>query len=148
MNRIQALSLAALLLLTVPAFAEPTRPATRPTTTESTKTSNDGWGTPGDGSSVQSNTNNPKRQELQQTEVDFLDSKEAYWVHKGFNDTIFGVNSGSFNNVRHEREQAREDEMIKKLYKPTQVVEIVVKGKTIDPATPLKIQGRKIEAPR
>ena len=97
---------------------------------------------------MQSNATNPKRLELQETDLDFVDSKEAYWVHKGFNDTMFGVNSGSFNNARHERAQARDEEVIRKLYKPTQVVEMVVKGKVINPATPLTIQGKKIEAPR
>ena len=137
------------MLLTVPAFAEPTRPANRPTTNNTTKTTNDGWGLPSDGTTAPTDpATEAKLKALQGAEVDFLDSKDAYWVHKGFNDTIFGVNSGSFNNVRHEREQFREDEMIKNLYKPTKVVDVVVNGKKVDMATPLKMQGRKVEAPR
>ena len=128
MKKIQAIGFAALFLLALPVSADPARKASEPD------------------SQVQTNATSPVRRQLQDTEVNFIDSPGAYWVNKGFNDTIFGVNTGSFNEARHEERQARDEELINRLTKKATVVEVIYQGKLLDQSvTPLKMQGRKIQ---
>jgi hypothetical protein len=129
-KKIQLFGLATLLLLTLPALAD----------TPQKESEAD--------PQVQTNASSPMRRQLQDTEVNFIDSPKAYWVHKGFNDTIFGVNTGSFNEARHEERRARDEEVIKKLTHKAPVIEIIYEGKVLDRAvTPLTMQGRKIQLP-
>lgn len=79
-------------------------------------------------------------------EVEFLDSTEAYWVNKGFNDTLFYGAGGSMNSARNERDQFRSDQALRKIYKPTRVIEIRVDGKTQQVAAPtLKMDGKAVK---
>jgi hypothetical protein len=79
--------------------------------------------------------------------INLFDSESAYWVNKGFNDTMFGVNTGSFNEAHHEERQKRNDDKINKITKKNAPTEIIYEGKVQDPVTPLKIEGRKVELP-
>jgi hypothetical protein len=81
--------------------------------------------------SVQNDTTSPGYRDLQDTDVQFVDAPDAYWVNRGFNDTIFG-SSGSVNAVRSERNQSRDDEIFNKLKKPQQKIEVLVNGKSQD----------------
>lgn len=79
-------------------------------------------------------------------DIEFLDSTEAYWVNKSFNDTLFYGAGGSVNSVRKERDQFRNDEALRKIYKPTKIVEITVSGNPqTTPMPRLRMDGK--EAP-
>lgn len=132
MNKFQVSALAALWLLATPVFAEPSK---RGTSVD-------------DVISGQGNNEIPQKEIKSSTEVKFVDSEGAYWVNKGFNDTMFGVNPGSFNEARHERDQARYDAIINGLNKKTAVAEVIYQGKVLDQnVTPLKMQGRSVPLP-
>lgn len=78
-------------------------------------------------------------------DVEFIDSKDAYWVNKGFNDTLFyGAPGGSVNAVRLERDQFRSDDVLRKIYKPPQGVEVKGSNKT---APVLKMGGKESKTP-
>jgi hypothetical protein len=100
---------------------------------------------------AQSNSNryqegeNAKIRELQSPEVEFLNSSEAYWVTKGYNDMLYYGNGGSVNSVRLERDQFRADQALQGIYKPAQIVEIKVNGKVTNPVVPtLKMGGKEV----
>ena len=132
MNQFQVSALAALWLLTTPVFAEPSK---RGTSVD-------------DVTSGQQSNEIPQKENKSSTELKFVDSEGAYWVNKGFNDTMFGVNSGSFNEARHERDQARYDAIINGLNRKTTVAEVIYQGKVLDQSvTPLKMQGRAVQLP-
>lgn len=77
-------------------------------------------------------------------DVEFVDSEEAYWVNRGFNDMLYYGANGSPNSVRLERNQYRADKALNKIYKPPQGVEIIKNGQ-VQPQTPpkLKIDGQE-----
>jgi hypothetical protein len=80
-------------------------------------------------------------------DVEFLDSREAYWVNKGFNDMLYYNGGGSVNAVRAERDKFRADEALSKITKPM-VVEVKVTGKTeAQSMPPLKIGGKEEKLP-
>ena len=93
---------------------------------------------------AQSSSNNDPRPKNEGPEVEFLDSQDAYWVNKGFNDTLYYGAGGSVNAARLERDQFRDDQALRKIYKPTKVVEIKVNGpaKTVPV---LKIDGKEVK---
>lgn len=77
-------------------------------------------------------------------EVEFIDSQEAYWVNKGFNDVLFYGAQGSINAARNERDQHRSEEQIRKLYRGPQVIEAQVSGKKSSGSV-LKINGKEVK---
>ncbi|MBN9414029.1 hypothetical protein ABS71_22600 [bacterium SCN 62-11] len=80
-------------------------------------------------------------------DVEFLDSREAYWVNKGFNDMLYYNGGGTPNAVRAERDKFRADEALSKITKPM-VVEVKVTGKTeAQSIPPLKIGGKEEKLP-
>jgi len=80
-------------------------------------------------------------------DVEFLDSREAYWVTKGFNDMLYYNGGGTPNAVRAERDKFRADEALNKITKPM-VVEVKVQGKTeAQSMPPLKIGGKEEKLP-
>jgi len=80
-------------------------------------------------------------------DVEFLDSREAYWVTKGFNDMLYYNGGGTPNSVRAERDKFRADEALNKITKPM-VVEVKVQGKTeAQSMPPLKIGGKEEKLP-
>jgi hypothetical protein len=81
---------------------------------------------------------------LNQTEVEFIDSRDSYWVNRSFNDMMFGVNGGVINEAHIERNHDREEEALRKIYKPPTLVEVVIKNKK-PAAPPLMINGKVIE---
>jgi hypothetical protein len=132
-KKFQVSALAALWLLTTPVFAEPSKRGTNV----------DDVTTGGQSNEI------PKKEIKSSTELKFVDAEGAYWVNKGFNDTMFGVNPGSFNEARHERDQSRFDAVINGLNKKTTVDEVIYQGKVLDQnVTPLKMQGRSVPLPR
>lgn len=80
----------------------------------------------------------------QEPDVEFLDSADAYWVTKGFNDTLYYNGGGSVNSVRLERDQWRNDEALKKMQKPLGKIE--VKGKSATRPV-LKMGGKEVKTP-
>ncbi|MBX3170875.1 MAG: hypothetical protein KF760_25940 [Candidatus Eremiobacteraeota bacterium] len=80
-------------------------------------------------------------------DVEFIDSREAYWVNKGFNDMLYYNGGGTPNSVRAERDKFRADEALSKITKPM-VVEVKVSGKTeAQSIPPLKIGGKEEKLP-
>lgn len=80
-------------------------------------------------------------------DVEFLDSREAYWVNKGFNDMLYYNGGGTPNSVRAERDKFRADEALNKITKPM-VVEVKVTGKTeAQSMPPLKRGGKEEKLP-
>lgn len=80
-------------------------------------------------------------------DVEFLDSREAYWVNKGFNDMLYYNGGGTPNSVRAERDKFRADEALSKITKPM-VVEVKVTGKTeAQSIPPLKMGGKEEKLP-
>lgn len=80
-------------------------------------------------------------------EVKFLDSREAYWVNKGFSDMLYCNGGGTFNAVRAERDKFRADEALNKITKPM-VFEVKVEGKTEAQSIPtLKMGGKEVKVP-
>jgi len=78
-------------------------------------------------------------------DVEFVDSQDAYWVTKAFNDTVYYNGGGSINSVRNERDQFRNDEVLRKIYKPAKV-EIKVSSK--DAKGPvLKMGDKEVKVP-
>ena len=94
-------------------------------------------------------TDDEKRKDLEGTDVEVVDSSEGYWLNRGLNETLYGAN-GSFNSVRLERNQARTDEALSKIYKAPTVVEVTVNGRVLkSPTPPLKMNGKVVDtAPR
>lgn len=89
---------------------------------------------------------NAKMRELQTPEVQFLNSSEAYWVTKGYNDMLYYGNGGSPNAVRLERDQFRVDQALHGIYKPAQIVEIKVNGKVVNSGVhTLKMGGKEVQ---
>ena len=87
-----------------------------------------------------------KTSEKKDSGVEFLDSSDAYWVTKGFNDTLYG--GGSVNSVRLERNQFRNNDILSKIYKPTKIVEVTINGKVQPPTVPtLKMNGKEVKGP-
>ena len=85
------------------------------------------------------------RQE-QEPEFEFLDSQDAYWVTKGFNDTLYYNGGGSFNSVRLERDQFRNDDVLRKIYKPGKV-EVISSSKDSKNPPVLKMGGQETKTP-
>ncbi|MBS2037391.1 hypothetical protein JST97_20550 [bacterium] len=80
-------------------------------------------------------------------DVEFIDSREAYWVNKGFNDMLYYNGGGSPSSVRAERDKFRADEALNKITKPM-VVEVKVTGKTEAQSIPsLKMGGKEVKVP-
>ena len=80
-------------------------------------------------------------------DVEFLDSREAYWVNKGFNDMLYTNGGGSMNSVRAERDKFRADEALNKITKPM-VLEVKVSGKTEAQSLPtLKMDKKEVQVP-
>ena len=77
-------------------------------------------------------------------DVEFIDSQEAYWVNKGFNDVLFYGAQGSINAARNERDQHRSEELMRKLYRGPQVVGAQVGGKK-NASSVLKINGKEVK---
>lgn len=94
---------------------------------------------------VQNQGDSDKVRELRSPEVQFLDSEDAYWVTRSYNDILFYGAPGSQNAVRLEREQFR-SEALSGIYKPAQIVEIKVNGKVVNSSIPtLKMGGKEVE---
>jgi hypothetical protein len=98
---------------------------------------------PDSATSVQSDSTSPGYRDLQDTDVQFVDAPDAYWVNRGFNDTIFG-SSGSVNAVRSERNQSRDDEIFNRLKKGPQKIEVLVNGKSQESSLN-RFRPRKLE---
>lgn len=80
-------------------------------------------------------------------DVEFIDSREAYWVNKGFNDMLYYNGGGGPSSVRAERDKFRADEALNKITKPM-VVEVKVTGKTeAQSIPPLKMGGKEVKVP-
>jgi len=80
-------------------------------------------------------------------DVEFLDSREAYWVNKGFNDMLYTNGGGSLNSVRAERDKFRAEEALNKITKPM-VMEVKVSGKTEAQSIPtLKMGQKEVKVP-
>ncbi len=89
----------------------------------------------------------PKNVERKGSDVEFIDSTDAYWVTKSFNDTLYCNGGGSVNSCRLERDQFRNDDVLSKIYKPAKV-EVKVNGKVQQPTMPvLKMGGKEVKVP-
>ncbi|MBT9588847.1 hypothetical protein IV102_36265 [bacterium] len=85
----------------------------------------------------------PRSRQEQEPDVEFLDSRDAYWVTKAFNDTLYVNGGGSINACRLERDQFRNDDILRKIYKPSKVE---VKTSSKDVPT-LKMGGKDVKVP-
>jgi hypothetical protein len=86
----------------------------------------------------------PSKRQIQDADVEFVDSEEAYWVNKGFNDVLFYGAQGSVNAARNERDQHRSEALVRKLYRGPQVIGAQVGGKKSSPSL-LKINGKEVK---
>ena len=78
------------------------------------------------------------------TEFDFVDSRDGYWVNRGFNDMMFGANGGVLNEAHIERDHDRQERSLRKIYRPPTLAQVVIKNKK--PVAPsLTINGKVIE---
>lgn len=84
------------------------------------------------------------KREIRDADVEFVDSEEAYWVNKGFNDVLFYGAQGSVNAARNERDQHRSEALVRKMYRGPQVVGAQVGGKKASPSL-LKINGKEVK---
>jgi hypothetical protein len=87
-------------------------------------------------------TPTPRSRSDQDASFEFVDSQDAYWVTKAFNDTLYYNGGGSVNSVRLERDQFRNDDVLRKIYKPSKVE---VKGSTKGPT--LKMGDKEAKTP-
>ncbi len=102
-----------------------------------------GWS---QGADADTSTTKPTTEKTS-SDVEFLDSREAYWVNKGFNDMLYYNGGGTYNSVRAERDKFRADEALSKITKPM-VVEVKVSGKTeAQSMPPLKRGGKEEKLP-
>lgn len=70
-------------------------------------------------------------------QVQVVDSHDAYWIHKAFNDAILQVNSGGFNENHVEARHSRWDSAMGTIQrKPS---EVIYKGGKGGKLPPLKV---------
>lgn len=67
---------------------------------------------------------------------DQVDPGDAYWIHKGFNDTQFNVNSGDFNEAHIEKNKAQHDAAINRITTPNSDLRVIYRGRVVDPGLP------------
>ena len=98
---------------------------------------------PGWSQGAEPDTAPPPKAAQEDSGVEFLDSPDAYWVTKEFNDTLYMNGGGSINACRLERDQFRSDDVLRKIYKPSKVE---VKSSSKDVPT-LKMGGKDVKVP-
>ena len=79
------------------------------------------------------------------TSLQFFDCEDAYWIHKGFNDTMFQVNSGDANEAYSEEASETTRLLIKRLRMPRADLEIIYLGQHFDDGLPaLRWSDRRV----
>ena len=87
-----------------------------------------------------------QREAVEGMEFDFVDSREAYWVTRSLNDTLY-TSGGSVNSVNYEHDQDRARQLAKlsSMYKAPEVIEVKVKDKPVGPMPKLRINGKVVQ---
>lgn len=87
-----------------------------------------------------------QREAVEGMDFDFVDSREAYWVTRSLNDTLYNAGySPNAVNYEHDQDRARQLAKLSGMYKAPEVVEVRVKDKPVGPLPVLRINGKVVQ---